>query len=268
MKKDIRWIIQNNLTSENDFEKMTEACKKLGVESEGITVIPFSKDIPDFTKDKKTNIYYGSTTLMYNIYHQMNKPIGLFFDEETFSMENYLKVWGYYMLNSEGKITTFKKFSKEKHHSDTNFFIRPDADDKSFAGDVMTFERIKKFIESSTKFDNVSLTENTKILVSEPYNISKEWRNYIVNGKVVTSSLYRKNFKLCKDGNDIPEDMIRFVEERCEEYAPHALFAMDVALCGDDYYIIECNCLNSSGFYNCDIEKLIAEVSKYVSEHE
>jgi hypothetical protein len=30
-------------------------------------------------------------------------------------------------------------------------------------------------------------------------------------------------------GTDIPEDMIKFVEERCKDYQPHAVFAMDIA---------------------------------------
>jgi hypothetical protein len=265
MKK-ARWVIQNNLTSENDFNVMTEACKELGIESEGILVIPFSPEIPEFTKDDKVNIYYGSTTLMYNIYHKMKQPVGLFFDEERFSMENYNKIWGDHMLNgpNDAKITTFKEFALENHPENQEFFIRPDADDKSFSGDVKTFAEIRSFIEGSTKFDNVILTENTKILVSTPYNITKEWRNYIVNGKVVTSSMYRKNFKLYKDGNDIPEDMIKFVEDRCKEYMPHKMFAMDIALCGGEYYIIECGCLNSVGLYHCDIKKLIAGVTDFL----
>lgn len=262
--KQARWIIQNNLTSENDFNKMTEVCKKLNIDYEGILVIPFSPELPDFTKDDKINIYYGSTTLMNNVYSQMNKPEGLFFDDKTFSMENYINKWGEHMLNAEAKITTFKDFCKESHPDDTNFFIRPDADDKSFSGDVKTFAEIRSFIEGSTKFDNVILTENTKIIVSTPYNITKEWRNYIVDGKVVTSSMYRKNFKLHKDGKDIPADMIQFVEDRCKEYMPHKIFAMDIALCGGDYYIIECGCLNSVGLYHSDIEKMIGEVTKYL----
>ena len=52
----------------------------------------------------------------------------------------------------------------------------------------------------------------------------------MIDGKVVTSSMYRKNFKLNKDGNDIPPDMIKFVEDRCKEYMPHKVFAMDIAL--------------------------------------
>jgi len=263
----VRWIIQNNLSAEGgDFHKMAKACEELGIEYEGIKVIPFSPDIPEFTKDDKINIYYGATTLMYNIYHQLNKPMGLFFDEEKFSIENYIKAWGNHMLNSEAKITTFRDFVKENHPDDTLFFTRPDADDKSFVGDVRTFAEMKNFINGAMKADNVILTEDTKIIVSTPYKIDKEWRNYIVDGKVVTSSLYRENFRLKKDGNDIPKDMITFVESRCIEYMPHKMFAMDIALCGGDYYIIECGCLNSVGLYHSDVKKMIESVSNFVNK--
>lgn len=267
--KNIRWIVQNNLSAEGgDCHKIAQACKDFDIESEGIQVIPFSPNIPEFTKDDKINIYYGATTLMYNVYHQLNKPAGLFFDEETFSMENYNSIWGDYMLNgpNDAKVTTFKAFGKENHPDDELFFCRPDADDKSFNGDVRTFADIKNMLSNMVIADNVVLTEDTKIIISKPYNIAKEWRNYIVDGKVITSSMYRKNFRLHKDGNDIPADMIKFVEDRCKEYVPHKIFAMDIALCGDEYFIIECGCLNSVGFYAADISKIVRSVSEFVSK--
>lgn len=266
MKK-VRWVIQNNLTSENDFNRMTDVCKDLEIESEGITVVPFSSEIPSFTNDEKVNIFYGSTTLMYNIYHQLNRPDGLFFDENTFTMENYLKMYGEHMLTSDGRITSFKDFSKENHPDDSQWFIRPNADDKSFNGCVKTFAEATVFIDKALKVDNINLTEDTKIMVGTPWNIEKEWRNYVVDGKVVTSSLYQKNFRLKKDGNDIPEDMVKFVEDRCKEYMPHKIFAMDIALCGGDYYIIECGCLNSVGLYHSDISKIVKYVSEFVSQN-
>lgn len=263
--KQIRWIIQNNLIYENDLKEIQNACKDMSVEFEEIKVVPFSEEIPEFKKDDKTNIYYGSTTLMYNIYNQMNKPEGLFFDDKTFSMENYLYIWKEYMLNYESKITTFKEFSSENHPDDSLWFIRPDADDKSFNGDVRSFEQIKNWAKTFTQFDNVNLNENTKIVVGPPYNIKKEWRNYVVDGKVVASSLYRQDFRLKKSRHDVPGDMIKFVEDRCKEYMPHKIFAMDIALCGDTYYIIECGCLNSVGFYDADIPSIVRAVTEFVS---
>ena len=261
----IRWIIQNNLIAENDIKQLQTSCKGLDIEFEEVLVIPFSGEIPKFTIDDKINIYYGSTTLIDNVYKQFNHPIGVFYDEKAFSMENYFGIWKELMLSYGSKITTLKEFTKESHKSDELFFIRPDADDKSFAGNVLEFERIKNWHKNFTKDDNVDLNENTKIIVGEPYNIEKEWRTYVVNKKVVTSSLYRKNFKLNKSREDAPADMIKFVEDRCKEYQPHDIFAMDIALCGGNYYIIECGCLNSVGFYAADIQKIVKEVSLFIS---
>lgn len=36
---------------------------------------------------------------------------------------------------------------------------------------------------------------------------------------------------------------------------------MDIALCGGEYFIIECGCLNSVGFYDSDIHKIVEAVS-------
>jgi hypothetical protein len=203
---------------------------------------------------------------MYNIYRQLDHPPGLFFDEELFSMEKQLAVWKNRMLNYEARVTTFKEFSKEDHPDDSLWFMRPDADDKSFNGDVRAFGDIKAFISNAVQFDNVILTEDTKIIVGPPFKIEKEWRNYVVDGKVVASTLYRENFRLNKSREHLPADMIRFVEERCAEFTPHKIFAMDIALCGGEYFIIECGCLNSVGFYAADIFKIVEAVSQFCEQ--
>lgn len=111
------------------------------------------------------------------------------------------------------------------------------------------------------------LDMDSKILVGPAYNIHKEWRNYIVDGKVVSSSRYRKDFRLSKDSLDIPKEMITFVEERCKEYMPHETFAMDIASTHDGtYYIIECGCLNSVGFYSSDIKKIVKSVTEWIEK--
>ena len=263
--KNVRWIVQDNLISENDRGQIKSACESLGVDYEAIIVIPFSDSLPDFTVDDKVNIYYGSTTLINNIYKQFNKPVGVFYDEETFSMENYLSQWGDKMLNSDARVITFDELVLESHEDDSLWFIRPDKDDKSFDGQMMTFAKIKEWSKNFMVYDNVTLTGQTKVLVGPTYNIKKEWRNYIVDGKVVESTLYRENFMLKKSNKDIPADMIQFVEECCSKYMPYNSFAMDIAFCGDTYYIIECGCINSVGFYAANIQKIIKALTESVN---
>ncbi|NJO62622.1 MAG: ATP-grasp domain-containing protein [Richelia sp. RM2_1_2] len=265
--KNVRWVIQNNLLAENDLKSLQNACKSNDVEFEEVTIIPFSDELPKFTLDGKINIYYGSTTFMFNLYNKL-KPAGLFFNPESYSIANYINQWGEHMLNSGAKITTIKEFTTENHADDSLWFIRPDADDKSFDGTVMAFGRLKNWRKNFLQFDDTKLQDDSKIVVGPPYNIKKEWRNYVVDGKIVSSSLYRTNFKLSKSNIDIPQSMLEFTQERIKEYQPHEIFVIDIALCGDAYYIIECGCLNSVGFYAADINAIVGEVTKYMSNHE
>jgi hypothetical protein len=94
MKK-ARWIIQNNLIAENDRNQFRLACNNLCVPHFEVIVVPFSNELPEFPIDDEfENIYYGSTTFMNNIYVLLDKPKGLFYNHETFSMENYIDKWG------------------------------------------------------------------------------------------------------------------------------------------------------------------------------
>jgi hypothetical protein len=250
---------------------MQEAFNELGIDNEEIIVVPFSDELPDFTQDDKTNIYYGSTTLMNNIYEQLDKPKGLFYNHETYTMENYNEQWGEHMLNSEAaEIITVKEFIENRWDGpdQIKMFVRPNGDGKEFDGTVGFENDLRDMLERMMAYEG-PMNMDSKILVGPAYNIHREWRNYIVGGKVVTSSRYRNNFKLSKSSTDIPKEMLTFVEERCKEYMPHENFAMDIAeVTHDDgnkyFYIIECGCLNSVGFYSADIKKLIKAITESV----
>ena len=166
------------------------------------------------------------------------------------------------MLNYGAKITTFKDVMKMDYESNQTLFIRPNDDTKSFAGDTKSFKDIGEWYESLKVFENTNLDLNTKIVVAEPFNIKAEWRLWIVNKKVVASSKYREYFKLKKQEGS-PDEVVNFAEERCLEYVPHDVFVMDIGLCGDEYYIIECGCLNAAGFYKANIQSIVSNVTKY-----
>lgn len=258
--KTIRWIIQNNLINPITFQKIKLACKDYLFYP--IQIIPFSNELPFFpTSNNLIDIYYGSTTFIYNLWNsEFKNSLGLFFNPNIFTIENYISKWKNRMLNIEAKITTFEKFTKEGHDKKSEWFIRPNSDSKFFAGNCLTFEEIKDW------YSQISNFELENIIVGPKYHIDKEWRLVIVNGKVITSCLYRENFKLTIDRNNKPKDLIKFAEECCKIYQPAKVFVMDIALWQDQYKIIECNCFNMSGFYDCDLQVIVDEVSKAVRE--
>lgn len=170
-----RFVIQNNLIAENDLKQMQYACKKNGIDYEDVMVIPFVKELPKFTIDEN-NVYYGSTTFITNVYEQL-KPKGVFFDPNKFLISNYFNQWGKHMLNFDAVVCTipmFLELSESKFKDDHNLFIRPNADDKSFDGQVMTYAQIKNWKENLIQYDNTKPLLESEVVIGEPYNLNSE----------------------------------------------------------------------------------------------
>jgi hypothetical protein len=259
----IQWVIQQNLTNTDDLNALKLGCEKIGVQYIEIDIIPFTYQLPEFNKDKQS-IFYGSTTMGQLVYkdHSLNK--GLFFDQHAFSIANYFEKWGAHMLNYGAMVTSFNELMSKDYDFDKLLFIRPDDDSKSFSGEVKKYGEIKNWFEKLKMFDNTSLSLDSKIVVSEPYHLRYEWRLWIVNKQVVAGSKYREDFKLKKE-RGCPREVIQFAEKRCLEYTPHDLFVMDICETGDSYFIVECGCLNSAGFYAADIPTIVGSVTEYFS---
>jgi hypothetical protein len=259
----IQWVVQRNL-NQNNVNSIKSVCEQIGVDCHLIDIIPFSGILPEFPNDKHS-IFYGSTTMMYSVYLNENYKRGLFFDDATFSFANYFDKWKSSMLNFGAIQLTVNDIDKLDYSPDKLLFIRPDADNKSFDGNVKRYNEIKVWAEQIKLTQTDILNTDTEIIISEPYHLKSEWRLWIVEGKVVSASKYRENFRLTTEFG-CPQDVIDFAEIKCKEYNLHDVFVMDVGLCADELYIIECNCMNSSGFYKADIGKIISSVTNYFNE--
>jgi hypothetical protein len=267
----VRWVVQANLLAEDDVALVKSACERIGAEFEPVQVVPFSDALPEFTLDDRVNIYYGSTTFIARVDEALKFPIGIFYCGTAFQMSNYIAQWGAHMLNADGRETTLRKFHKEEHSPDSMWFVRPNADDKSFAGEVMTFKEAQDWTEAvilNTQIEVDSgrwpaLHEDTSIMVGPAYHVKKEWRLYVVNGEVVASTQYRENHRLSKK-RGAPQEVVEYVHARCKEHQLHKAFVMDIAMCGDQLFIIECGCINSAGFYHADVDAIVENISKAV----
>jgi hypothetical protein len=259
--QNVQWVVQQNLTAREDFDELKNACLKMNIPFVGIDIVPFSSELPQFDI-QKPSIPYGSTTFNALASKNENLKKGLFFDNNTFSIENYLDKWHTHMLNFGSKICTFRELIESKTENDKLLFIRPDDDSKSFAGEVIRFSDIKDWYDKLSFIGNSGIRLESKIVVSEPYNIQSEWRLWIVKKNVVAASKYREYFHLKKE-EGCPLEVVSFAEERCFEYTPHEVFVMDVCLSGDEYYIVECGCMNGAGFYKANIEKIVKSVTDY-----
>ncbi|MEO1514080.1 MAG: ATP-grasp domain-containing protein [Bacteroidota bacterium] len=259
----VHWVLQQNVINQTTLGQIKKALAKDGISFEEVKIIPFSDELPEIKESEALKIFYGSTTLVLNAHANGKYAEGIFYDKEVFSMKNYLEKWGAHMLNHDSEILTFQEivtgdFAKE------DWFVRPILDDKSFSGRVMSFQEITTLEASLVESNNPYLNEKTLVLISKPKAIAKEWRHFIVDKEIVSSSRYAEFGHLSTSASDVPVDLLKFVNDRCQEYVPNDVFVMDVALCTGAYKIVECNCFNDTGFYRHDIEKIISVVNAYI----
>lgn len=259
----VRWIIQKTLAGEQTLEALTGAIKQNGSEYELIEVVPFDPDIRYQQKDGASPIIYGSSTFMFGSRKHPYLKNGVFYDEDTFAMTRYLKYWGADMLNADGIIVAAGLVGDLDYRDSDPVFVRPDSDSKSFSGDVYEFGDLKQRF-AGLDGSNPYLDKDSRVLLARPKPIGKEWRSFIVSGKVVSSSRYRVDGRLSVSSEDIPVGMIKFCEEMCGRYQPHQVFVMDTALYQGKYKVIECNCFNGSGVYAHDWNVIVRAVEGYV----
>lgn len=262
---DFQIIVQSNI-AEADLSEIKQICVQLNVDFVPIYVIPFSAELPAIDRSKKT-ILYGSTTLCDLAFHDTELKKGVFFDPDTFSMERQLEAWGTHMLNSDSVVYTAAEILDDAPNAsghwseDAEYFIRPDGDGKEFAGAVMPYSDVKAFLQRNMAYET-SVQPGTKIVLSTPKQLSKEYRLWILDGSVVSASQYRTNFRLDKD-EGCPDAVRQFAEDVCRIFTPVNFFVMDVATTPDGaMFIIECNCANAAGFYKGDKLKIFEAMVK------
>jgi hypothetical protein len=114
----------------------------------------------------------------------------------------------------------------------------------------------------SVESGNFSFTADTLVSISPVQNLNAEYRFFVVGGKVIDGSLYR----ICGQGLCQPvtkPDIFEAAQEKADIWLPHPNCVMDIAIVDDEMKLVEFNCINGSGFYYNDINKIVGALSEY-----
>jgi len=205
-------------------------------------------------------IPYGSTTLMKIAWDA--GWLHVFSNPENFNVDAYNKNHPS-MLNSNA-VTMTLSAAKELSHRNSQWFIRPIDDNKGFAGEVFTSEQLVEWVTALESLEDCAITPNTLVSVNFPKAIAMEWRYFIVNGVIVSGSIYRRHGEsYLEDETDYK--VLKEAQELADKWLPHPCCVMDVALCDTTPYVIEFNSLNASGFYKHDVPAIVRAVAQYVA---
>jgi hypothetical protein len=250
----MHWILHQNFLAETAWDRLITALDRFQIDYSIHGVTPKVGDlIPAPTLRHQNVICIGSYSMRHTANRNGWQP-GIF-DLFAQDFEQQRSHWGQHMLNFNSVVCAVE----DAEWAGKPVFVRPAQDTKTFSGRVFTtaeFRDWQRSICDPQANHETSLTPQTVIQMSSPIEIYAEYRFWIVKGKIVTQSLYKRGSQVVY-GSDVDERLVAFVRDRMTEWLPHETFVIDVCDTANGVKIVEINTLNSSGLYAADIQRLV-----------
>jgi hypothetical protein len=253
----MHWILQENIFNEEGFESLVDTLTRFEIPFSEHKVIPFVGDLlPEpVIPDGEKVIVLGSYSMALYADKQGWIPGSFANDDHDFRVQ--LEHWGDHMVNASAQILPFHKLQEQK----TPFFIRPVEDTKSFPGVVMDWSEYCEWrdrILVLSPEDNPTITTDTMVMVSPLVKIYREYRLWVVDGVIVTASLYKEGTRVRYDSlveGQILDFAGQFVGNG--QWEPARAYCLDIFDTENGLKIGEVNNINSAGFYKADMQKLV-----------
>jgi len=257
----MKFLVQHNLMNEDQLHDINKAIAPYPHQFVG--VIPFSREI---TSDEPIvgldYIPYGST-LFTNLASEKGWK-GLHFDLAKLNYRTFRE--NHPMMLNDGVMTVADaiQFLSEQEPT-SEWFTRPSEDLKQYSGTVMQAYEIKEWFESmiaAVGGGSYYMAADAEVVLSKPQYISAEWRWFIIGGKIVSGSMYRAHGQLRKL-RELHQPVIDEAQKIADIWIPMDCVVMDTALVGDEVKVIEFNTINSSGFYDNDVDAVFKALWEY-----
>ena len=251
----MKFIIQHNLVNSYHLLEIKQSIQNYPCEF--IEIIPFSREI--ISNEPITGndyIPYGSTSLTETTAELGWK--GNCFDLTKLNYKNFQQNRDD-MLNTNPvmKLVDAINFLKTRDKEEL-WFTRPSKDLKEYSGLVDESEILVKWLEDRmlcASSGSYKLSHDTEIVIDIPKVIDSEYRWFIIDGKIITGSMYRNNGQLFSQ-EILEQSVINEAQVIADKWLPMSNVVMDLALTPNGMKVIEFNCINSSGFYKCNIQKI------------
>ncbi len=190
-----------------------------------------------------------------------------------FSCSYYYPRLSKYLLNQDhaflpyGELIDKEEWVFNTFGIDDCVFMRPNSGFKEFTGQVYE----KKYWKGMIELSNTDIQPEDLVVVARPRDIDFEYRVIVGPDGPITLCRTHKDRKLDADveENCINAELIRdFINEVLEEtnYSPDPFFTIDVGILAGRPYIVEVNSMSCSGYYRCDLSKIVKGVKGYFND--
>lgn len=255
-------LMQSSCLPMDQLHQTLDALDNLSIQYADFGMIPFTDELVGVESQYTQPVLLLGSCKMVKVarQHYPHLQPGVFFDEEAFQVETWCQQLGSMMLNHDSEVTTFAELLEpfEGHK-----FLRPLGDLKQFNGTELTHPEYVEWFQNNYNPD-MGIVEDGFVAAASAKNIAAEWRCFMVEGKAVSGSRYRKGGHL-KVEDSFPADVAVFAEAMAERWTPAPVYVIDIAQLNDGTYrVIEFNCFNASGWYKTDRAKVLNAVYAYV----
>ena len=212
--------------------------------------VPFTEDLIFITEKPGDHTFpFCSVRAAWFVNNYGWKPGS--FHNENHDFQVYSKHWGDNLLNSDSRIQRLIDPIPEEF-----FFARPTGDTKLFKGE--TYGRSMWEFTRDHGIAN-GADPDALIQVCSAKEIMQEVRCFVVKGKIITASFYKIGdtirYQECND-----EDLLAFAQEMVDHFQLADAFVIDVCRTDKGLKIVETNCINCSGFYDINLQKLVEAI--------
>lgn len=273
------WVVQGNLKTDEGLNALMAVLRDEGYQHALVKTIPFSNiivgvdvDINQFDEsdvprlqieNDKQMVTMGSYSLALTAKEKGWVP-GSFINE-NFEFSKWVAGWGKVnLLNGEAIEDSIKNIIPQIVAGRQRVFARPSEDTKSFSGQLFEADNLIYWLgKVAASEDRFGLNGDTSIIVSPEKNIKAEYRLFVVDGEIVSGSLYKVG-QLVTASEAIDPVAIDYANKMLDIWQPDRAFVLDIAITDEGPKVIEVNNINSSGFYKSDISKIVAAIDKMV----
>lgn len=257
----MEFLIQHNMLNEKKLLEIKDAVQKFPHRFVG--AIPFTEELASNEPIEGTDfIPYGSTLL--TRIAQERQWNGVHYDLSKLNYENFTKNHPQMLNNIVKTVAEIVRVFETGRYVQRDWFLRPSNDDKRWAGIVMKESEILDWFRDmiNTVSGSYKIEPDVKVVIDIPKKILAEWRWFIVGGKIVSGSMYRAHDQM-RLLRETDQAVIDEAQQLADIWLPCDCVVMDTCLTEHGVKVIEFNCINSSGFYDNDIEAVFKALWDY-----
>ena len=257
----MQWLLQDF----EDTRKMAAALDRLKIPYTWHKVVPFIGELmpTPVVCDANAVVMFGSYSLW-----RFAETNGL--RPGVFKIRPFVHeaAWHPFLLNgADALFLTLRDVPQKLPNDGSDWFLRPVEDSKEEPGNVKSTGEIIQLANKVLALDeaeipNGSLRHDTRLMFTKPVHILKEWRLWVVRGRIVTYSLYKEGARVVyrHEIDDDALDLAKRLLEANPEYSP--AYVIDICRTDEGLKMLETNCINAAGFYEADLVKLASAIDE------